>query len=392
MVEIIPSNVLIKNIEALNNGKQYICNEGGTRSTKTYSILQLLYMIAKHQNYRLISIVSETMPHLKRGAIRDFMNILGGDYSEKNHNKTDNIYTVNNTDIEFFSADNSGRVRGPARDILFVNEATNIKQEIYDQLDVRTRGTTFIDWNPSHEFWAHNLKTDPNAVFIHSTYKDNPFLTPKQIQSIEKRRFTNPNWWRVYGEGKLGMLENLVFQNWDQVDVMPDDGVEVYGLDWGYTNDPTALIRCVIKGENIYLSQVIYEHGLQNDQISRRMEGAGLRKRNDEIFADCAEPKSIDFLYKAGWNIKAAEKGKDSIISGIDFLQQYKIYILKSSTDLLKEFRQYSWQKDKNDKMLNKPIDDYNHGIDAVRYAITMKLRNTQGAIKGFSFSKSANW
>lgn len=383
MLDLKLSKVFEKNADAFHSGTEYICNEGGTRSGKTYSILQLLYLIACYQNYQLISIVSETMPHLKRGAMRDFFNIVGTSYSEKNHNRTDNIYTVNGTAIEFFSADNPGRVRGPARDILFINEATNIKQEIFTQLDVRTRGTTFIDWNPSHEFWAHNLQGNDNTIFIHSTYKDNPFLTDKQIKAIERRKETDANWWRVFGLGLLGMLEGLVFPEFTQIDSIPD-GMKFYGLDFGFTNDPAALIEITVKDEDVYLREIIYNKGLTNTDLSGVMKGAGLQMRHDSIFADSAEPKSIEELYRLGWNIKAAEKGKDSIISGIDLMKRYKLHIHKDSLNLIKEFRNYTYEMDKDGKILNKPIDDWNHGIDAIRYGLTMKIRNRGGKVLAF--------
>ena len=247
-------------------------------------------------------------------------------------------------------------------------------------MDVRTRGATFIDWNPSHEFWAHKLQNDPSATFIHSTYKDNPFLSEKQIQAIEKRRYTNPNWWRVFGEGLLGQLEGLVFDSFEQVDFIPD-GVRCYGLDFGYSNDPTALIEITQQGDNLYFRELIYSTGLLNSDISKLMKGAGLQMRKSEIYADSADPKSIEELYRMGWNIKPAEKGKDSIVNGIDFIKQYNIHVYKKSINLIKEFRNYTWEKDKYDKILNKPIDDYNHGIDALRYGVTMKFKNRGGKV-----------
>ena len=369
-------DLLGEHIDAFNKKPRYIVSEGGTRSGKTFSILTLLYHISLRQNTGIISVVSETFPHLKKGAIRDFKSILesANTFDSNKWHKTDSIYsTKEHSILEFFSCDNSGKVHGPSRRILFINEAQNISYEVFKQLAVRTTDIIFIDFNPTHEFWAHELKNDPDCIWINSTYLDNPFLTNNQVKEIEKGK-SNKYWWDVYGLGKIGRLEGAIFENWGTVDSMPEEkrGL-MYGLDFGFTNDPTALTEVCFNNDEIWVNELIYQKGLTNNEI------VGLAKekqidRQLEIIADCAEPKSIQEIYNYGFNVKPCVKGKDSIINGIQLMQQRKINITKSSTNIIKEFRNYQWSKDKEEKRLNKPIDMWNHSIDSIRYACSHKF------------------
>jgi phage terminase large subunit len=362
-------------VKAYNDGKRYIVNEGGTRSSKTFSVLLALYLIASSKRV-LISIVSETFPHLRKGAIRDFELILQNAkaWQPDSWAKGESTYTLpNGSKIEFFSVDSPGKVHGPARDILFINEGQSISWDITRHLFVRTKGTIFVDFNPTHEFWAHTeLKEDAGTEWVHSTYLDNPFLEPEQVREIERNR-KNETWWRVYGEGLVGQYEGLIFPEIELVDEMPGHE-SFYGLDFGYTNDPSALIQVQLSGEAIYLNELVYETGLRNIDLSKKMADAGLTKQ-DSIFADSAEPKSIDDLYYYGWNVYPAEKGRDSIMYGIDLMRQYTIRITKQSINLIKEFRNYRYDQDKEGNNLNKPIDTWNHGIDAARYAVVSRLK-----------------
>jgi len=367
--------LISKTTDAFLNGKRYIVNSGGTRSGKTFAVLTVLYNIALTRKV-LISIVSETFPHLRKGAIRDFELILQNAkaWQPDSWAKGESTYTLpNGSKIEFFSVDSPGKVHGPARDILFINEGQSISWDITRHLFVRTKGTIFVDFNPTHEFWAHTeLQQDPATEWIHSTYLDNPFLEPEQVREIERNR-KNETWWRVYGEGLVGQYEGLIFPEIELVDEMPGHE-SFYGLDFGYTNDPSALIQVQLSGEAIYLNELVYETGLRNIDLSKRMADAGLVKQ-DSIFADSAEPKSIDDLYYFGWNVYPAEKGRDSIMYGIDLMRQYTIRITKQSINLIKEFRNYRYDQDKEGNNLNKPIDTWNHGIDAARYAVMSRLK-----------------
>lgn len=367
--------------------KRLIINQGGTSSSKTFSILQLLVLISLYATSKLlISVVSESLPHLKRGCIRDAESIMGSAWDDKRYNRTDHIYHFDNADIEFFGADDAAKLRGGRRDILYCNEANNIGKPAFDELDVRTRICTFIDYNPVSEFWAHDKMRNAGIVdfskdqstdgiaFIHSTYQDAKHVLPNEIvQSIESRKLTDPNWWRVYGLGEVGNIEGLVHPLFSVIDELPEGGMRFYGLDFGFSNDPTSLVHNVIKGDDLSSDQVIYEAGLTNDQIAKRMEQAGVRKGYDEIFADAAEPKSIAEIKRHGFNIKPAPKGSDSVIAGIQKVNQYRQHWTKRSVDCIKEQRNYRYIEDKDGRITNKPIDDYNHGMDGRRYAVIGK-------------------
>jgi phage terminase large subunit len=367
--------LIAQTTDAFIEGKRYVVNSGGTRSGKTFAVLTVLYNIALTRKV-LISIVSETFPHLRKGAMRDFELILqnANAWQPEMWSKSESTYNLpNGSKIEFFSVDSPGKVHGPARDILFINEGQSINYEIARHLFVRTKGTIFVDFNPTHEFWAHTeLQNDPATAWIHSTYKDNPFLRAEQVKEIERNR-KNESWWRVYGEGLVGQYEGLIFPEVELVDEMPGHE-SFYGLDFGYTNDPSALVQVQLSGEAIYLNELIFETGLRNIDLSNLMAKLGLSKQ-DSIFADSAEPKSIDDLYYYGWNVYPTEKGRDSVMYGIDLMRQYKIRITKSSVNLIKEFRNYRYDKDKEGNQLNKPIDTWNHGIDAARYAVMSRLK-----------------
>ena len=378
------TNVFTKNIEAYSSGYRYVVNQGGTSSSKTYSVLQLLILIAMRKDNLLISIVAESLPHLKRGALRDFIKILEqeGIYSNELHNRSSNSFQIGGSTIEFFSADESSKLRGARRDILFINECNNIDKRAFDELAVRTKQTTFLDFNPVSEFWVHEMINERQDVyFIKSTYKDNQYLDTNIVAEIESRRHTDPYWWQVFGEGEIGILDGVVFNNWKVVDEIPASPKKVIGLDFGYTNDPTSIIEVSYSDGEIYLNEVVYQTQLTNQMIAKIILQEEELKTNI-IVCDSAEPKSIDELRLAGLRSIPADKGADSIRNGIDLMKQYKINISKSSVNLIKEFRNYRWKQDKNGKSLNIPIDIFNHGIDASRYAITYLLGSQNKFIK----------
>lgn len=363
---------------------RYIDSQGGTRSGKTFSALQLFILLAKTDKQPTItSVVSETMPHLKRGAIRDFQAILGSEWSDAAWSKVESIYTFpNGARIEFFSADQPGKVHGPARDRLFVNEAVNIDYETFRQLAVRTRDFIIIDYNPTHAFWAHeHIAPRDNCVSINSTYQDNNFLTAAQRLEIESNR-DDANWWRVYGEGKVGQLDGLIY-DFEQIDEMPDAGdmVETYGMDFGFTNDPTTLIHALIDTGRkvVYFDEVCYQRGMLNADIAAMMEREGVPKYGPMIFADSAEPKTIAELGGYGWNVlpcyKATRKAEQ-----IQLMRGYKQRITKRSLNLIREHRGYTWAKDKDGHSLNEPIAINDHAEDAARYALVSFLAQYAGS------------
>lgn len=359
--------------------ERIIVSRGGSSSSKTYSTLQLLYLIANKHQGCIISIVSESLPHLKRGAMRDFFKILldAGLYSEAYHNKSDNSYSIGKSLIEFFGADNASKMRGARRDYLFINECNNVSYETFNQLEIRTRKRIYLDYNPVSSFWVDDsvLMRD-NVFFLQSTYRDNQFLEQSIIDAIEARKFSDPNWYKVYGMGEIGSNEGLVITNWGLVDSFPQDAKkQTIGLDFGYTNDPTACIKIGLYNGEIYVDELFYQTHLTNSEIINKLKQHSIQ---DEIFADSSEPKSIDEIYKSGFNIKPVIKGKDSILNGIDILKRYRINVTKNSLNLIKELRNYTWQQDKDGKWLNKPIDNYNHAIDALRYAAIMKYSSNE--------------
>lgn len=376
--------VFSANLDAYINGRRYIINQGGTRSGKTWSILQLLFLIAQNKPGLLISVVSETMPHLRRGAMRDFETILHafGFPFEAGRNKTQNTYQIGDSSVEFFSADNSSRLRGAARDILFINECNNLTARAFDELEVRTRRAIFLDFNPVAEFYVHRelIPRTPEAKYkmIRSTYRDNTELPAEQIAAIESRRERDPAWWRVYGEGEIGNDEGTIFTRYELVDEAPADGIKLYGLDFGYTNDPTALISITIRGDEITVDEILYRTEMTNAELVAFMKAERI-PQHAEIIADSAEPKSIAEIYRAGFNVHPAAKGADSVRKGIDTLKAYRLRITKRSVETIKEFRNYRWKTDKDGRSTNQPGDFWNHAIDAIRYAVAYKTEQATG-------------
>nr|DAL98501.1 MAG TPA: terminase large subunit [Caudoviricetes sp.] len=372
------TSVFVRNLDAYRNGYRYVVNKGSTRSSKTYSVLQLLYLIAElSAKPRIISIVSETMPHLKKGCIRDFKEILQNEnkWNENNWNETNSIYKVNNSTIEFFSVDNPSKVHGPARDILYVNECINIEYEIYRQLAIRTRETIFLDCNPCFAFWLDEkvLIQTTEALLIHSTYKDNEYLTEAQIKEIESNK-NDANWWKVYGLGLTGSLVGAIMQNWDIVKQMPENYKKRWiGIDFGYTNDPTAIIDIRLAGGELWINELLYAKGYDNLMIAEHLEICGLPK-GIEIVADSAEPKSIAEIRSKGWRVEPAKKGKDSVNTGISILNRYVKHITENSTSVINEYRNYRWQINEFGDPTNVPTDKFNHSIDAQRYVCLNKL------------------
>ncbi len=323
-----------------------------------------------------ISIVRKTLPALKMSAMRDFIDILKsiGQYNEALHNKTENIYYLNKNIVEFFSLDVADKVRGRKRDILFINEANELELEDWRQLLLRTSGKVIIDYNPSdfeHWIYDHVLTREDCSTLI-TTYKDNPHLPDALKREIESLKDADPEYWKIFGLGERGQLVGLVFNNWVNCFAVPENAKFIgHGLDWGFTNDPTALVSVYRRDNELYLVEKLYERGLTNQDIAKKLTELGINKR-DEIFADSAEPKSIEEVYRMGFNIKPTAKGKDSIINSIDILRRFKIFLIGSN--LQKEFRTYKWKTDKAGKAINEPVDFNNHLIDSSRYLALMKL------------------
>lgn len=352
--------------------KRVRCIQGGTSASKTISILLLLINQAQmdYKTPTLTSIVSESFPHLKRGVMRDFINILKEHnyYKDDLWNRTDYVYTFETgSKIEFFSADQPSKVRGPRRDRLFINEANNVPYETFDQLEVRTKDVVYLDWNPTTEFWYYDMvaKRDDHE-FIILTYKDNEALDKAIVASIEQRK-GNKEWWKVYGEGQLGEVETRIYKGWQIIDEVPFEArLDRVGLDFGYTNDPSAIVAVYYHNGGYILDEVAYQHGLLNKQIADILNTLP----KTLVIADAAEPKSIDEIRLNGVTILPAKKGVGSVNQGIQYVQGQKVSVTKQSVNVIKEYRNYVWITDKDGKIINEPDHLYSHSMDAIRYAI----------------------
>ena len=371
------SKVFDKNIDAYLDGAPTIINQGGTRSSKSYSIMQLLFLIAfKSKKKMIISIVSRALPHLKLGVMRDFEEILEdyGILPELVKNETNSFFKIGKSIIEFFGADSVDKVHGPARDILYVNEANFIKYDIFDQLAIRTKGAVFLDFNPTSRFWVHDeIIPKHKHALIKSTYLDNDFLTLEQIERIEAKK-NNVNWWKVYGLGEIGILEDAVFQNWKYGEF--DESLNsMYGLDFG-VNDPDAMVRVAIdrKSKLIYVDEAIYQNGLSTGILMALVENATIQ--NNLIIADSSGKRTIMDMQKAGINIKAVKKYAGSILDGIRLISDYQLIITNKSYNLARELMAYRWI----DKKGGVPLDADNHLIDAMRYAVQTMISPIKGA------------
>ena len=381
-MQYIPTTALDK---ILSLKKRLRIIQGGTSAGKTIAILMELIDIAQSQHNILISVVSETMPHLRKGARKDFLDIMKARnyFEDKQWNETNSFYTFETgSTIEFFSADSSDKVRGPRRDYLFINECNNISFETYSQLALRTNKVIFLDYNPITEFWVHTEipKTGEPYDFIILTYKDNEGLPEAIIREIESRR-GNKQFWRVYGEGQIGYAEGLIYPNWRPIDAVPEEARLVRRpLDFGYTNDPTAGLGIYKWNDSYVLDEEIYQTGLLNGQIADLIYSFDEPKTT--IVADSAEPKSIAELRARGLMVLAAPKGKDSVKNGIQLVQSQKIFYTTRSLNLIKERRSYFFMEDKDGKLTNEPSPIMNHLMDAVRYGFQSLLESVPEAVK----------
>jgi phage terminase large subunit len=367
--------------------------QGGTSASKTFSILATLIDKAIKTPNLEISIVSETIPHLRRGCLKDFLSIMKNTnrYIPNNYNKTLLKYTfTNGSYIEFFSCDSEERLRGARRNILYMNEANNINYDAYLQLEMRTDQDIYIDFNPTSSFWVHTeVLTQPNSELLILTYKDNEALSEDIISSLEMNRDKGKtssyweNWWKVYGLGEIGSVEGTIYKDYEVIDKIPEEArLLCWGLDFGFSSDPAALIGIYKYNNDLIIDEVVYQTGVLNSELSNLMKQNGV---TGEIFSDSAEPKSIAELKRYGHQVKPVEKGKDSVKFGIQLVQEYKLLITRRSTNVLEELSKYMYKKNRNGGYDPEPIDMYNHAMDAMRYGIMMKLgKRKEGGNKPF--------
>ena len=364
----------------IDSPARVVVNQGGTSSGKTYSIMQVLFFLAIEDAGSIITVVGQDIPNLKVGAYRDAKTILTG--SEKLQaafpvvNEGERIIRcINGSLIEFKSYADAQDAKSGKRDYLFVNEANGISYDIYWQLAIRTRKKIFLDYNPSARFWVHDEVIGREGVeLLISDHRSNFTLTQEEHDRIEG--IEDPELWKVYARGLTGKIQGLVLTNWDIVDTLPPEyewKMSAYGLDFGFTNDPSALEHVVLAHGDLYIDEVLYSTGLTNPDIAQRAHDNGIDSQQ-QIIADCAEPKSIRELQAAGLWVTPSPKGQDSIVSGIDILKRYRLHVTRRSVGILSNLRSYQWGKDRDGNMTNKPEDRNNHGIDAIRYVSLAKL------------------
>ena len=369
----------IRKLHALTKRKKVI--QGGTSAGKTFGILPILIDRCIRTPNLETSVVSESVPHLRRGAIKDFLKIMmyTNRYKDNQWNRSTLKYTFNNGSyIEFFSVEQPDKLRGARRNVLYVNEANNVPFEAYNQLAIRTSGDIWIDFNPTANFWAHKeVATQEDADFITLTYKDNEALSQTIIDEIELAREKAKtseywaNWWKVYGLGQVGSLDGVCIKEWNEIELPLEARLLCYGMDFGYSNDPTTLIGLYKYNDAYIFDEVIYQKKLLNSDISNLLSDNNI---TEVIYADSAEPKSIAELKTYRHKVMPCTKGKDSIVYGINLINQNKIFITSRSTNLIKELQSYTWAKDREGNTINKPIDAFNHCIDAARYAMSSQL------------------
>lgn len=376
--KIAPTKVAWETKKAIDEGYRIIANQGGTRSTKTYSVTDLLIAIA-YTTAKSISITSVSLPHLKKGVIRDWRELMEtkGDYDPGNHNMTDQLYAYPlGSYIEFFSVDDAKRVRGPGRDILFVNEANLLSLDTWRQLILRTKETIICDWNPADEFhWLYEeVLTRPDCKFIQSTYLDNPFLTKAQVNEIERLKDIDENFWKVYGLGERGSSTETIypkfnlFYEWPEIDYC-------YGLDFGFVH-PNALVKVGTEENRIHFEQFIYESNLSTPDLIARIKPIVGQKY---VFCDSARPEIIHDLVRAGISAFPTEKYEGSVKDGIDFIRSHHIFVHQESTDFQKEMRGYKWKKKPSTGMvMDEPVKAFDDLMDAGRYgALSLKNKYT---------------
>lgn len=370
-----------KKIFSLN--KRIRAVSGGTSASKTISILFWCIDYAQSTKNEVITVVGESFPHLSLGAIRDFKSIMleHGYWDDKAWNESKSYYTFpGGTLIEFISFDKYGKAHGPRRDVLFINEANNIPYNIADQLITRTRKIVWLDWNPTNEFWFYTeVKQRPDVDFITVNYLDNEALDAVTVQEIESHK-GNKNWWLVYGLGQLGEVEGKIYKDWQIITEIPHEArLERYGIDFGYSNDPTAIVAIYYYNGGYILDEVAYQTGLTNKDIADILKNLPRAL----IIADSAEPKSIEEIRRCGLNILPAQKGQGSLNQGIQYVQQQRLSITQSSLNIIKEYRNYLWKTDKDGKILNIPDVGFDHTMDAIRYGLeSLKPRKARRPVQ----------
>jgi len=357
----------------LNATEDLVINQGGTSSSKTYSILQALFSIAIRERCDIL-IVGQSIPNLKVGALKDAIDIVANSDELQqliiSFNKTDRVYDfVSGSTMHFKSFQDFQDAKSGKRDYTFFNEVNGIPKPIFDEIHLRTRKRTWVDFNPNEEFWIHDYKGKPNVLFLRTWHEHNPFLSQKIRDKIEGLKDIDEDLWKVYARGMTGKIEGLVFRKWKQGNDVPEGAEYISSaIDFGFTNDPTAVVSVWRVEETLYIKEELYRTGLTNQDIYKLVE------HNAKYICDSAEPKSIEELKRMGLKVEGATKGQDSVNSSIDILKRYNLVLI--GENIVKEFKSYKWKVDrKTNNPTNEPVDFMNHCIDAVRYVALNKLK-----------------
>jgi len=380
-----------KTYRDIDKSRKICILQGGTRSGKSHSALQWLIVTALSTPNTITSVVRKSFPSMRVSILRDFQTIMKelGIYSEESYSSTEHIYYFDNGSlIEFLSIDNAEKRKGTSRDYLFIDECNELSREDYFQLFIRTRIKTIIAYNPSfgtNNYIFNEIQTHPESDLHISTFRDNPFLEQNIIDEIERLKYTNPEYYKIYGLGLPGNNVGTIFSI-TLIDEIPEDSDFIaFGMDYGYSIDPTTLVTVSKKDNNLYIDELLYKTNMVTGDIINYLKGLDLGR--NEIYADSAEGRLIEEIYRAGFNIKPAKKGPDSVRIGIDLMMNYKLHVTKRSKNMIREFGEYVWMVDKNGNFENKPVDYSNHTIDAIRYAVSETL--TQKKINAGKYTLS---
>lgn len=382
------TKVFKKNLKAFEDSSvRFILNVGGSRSSKTYSLSQLIIIKCLQNPNYVVSVVRKTFPTLRATVMRDVITVLKemNIYDIKNHNKTENLYKFDNGSfIQFFSCDDEQKLRGRQHDIVWCNEANELDFEDFQQLNMRTRDKMIFDYNPSDLFtWLNDLLLRDNAVNIHSTYLDNPFLTEPQKKEIEALKDIDENYYKIYALGLQAIAKSTIFTHWKTTDVIPERAKNNFkvGIDFGYTH-PTSIVKVYNWEDELYVEQLLLESRMTAQDIVSRLPSLGITT-SDEIYADSARPEIIEDIKKGGYNIKGANK---NVKEGIDWMKSNKLFVLNTCVELIKEFRMYKY-KSNGDMVLEEPVKANDDGIDSARYAAIAFKVNTKWDYDFVSFS-----
>ena len=366
----IQTNIVYKHL--VNSDKKIVVEQGGTRSGKTYNILLfIIFHYCTHNKNKIVTICRKTFPSLRATVLRDFLQILNHFeiYRDEFHNKSSSEYHLFGNLVEFTSLDQSQKIRGRKRDLLFINEGNELYWEDWQQLIFRTQERIILDFNPSDEYhWIYdNVITREDCAFYKTTYLDNPFLEDVIKEEIERLKETDDQYWQIYGLGERASSINTIF-NYIEVKQIPDEAKLIsYGMDFGYSNDPTTLVSVYVMEHSLFIKEHLYRTQMTTYDINIFLKEQNLL--SNPIYADSAEPRLIAELRRMGHNIFPSLKGKDSVNAGIDLLKRYKLHITSDSNNAIQEFRNYKWKEDRSGKLINVPEDKNNHIIDPTRYA-----------------------